>query len=261
MSSVIGQRQDPSRLSLPQPRKSASAALDWSVEEASLALPLIGWPGCEARELELDALAREIYQDTHPVKDRRAALIEALIARGIVPDEWSQRVFRGCPKSAGRSKHLSIADPALIHHTAVSTLSTDLPRMLAAESIARVLFPTQQLLWAGATRVDVATFVKLSQRRAQRVAYVRAHGVCRWLRCSVRLCDLDSFQCYADAPQFVARLKLKYPEWAPLFALGVFPWECAYDKASRVVLMCPETARGVQLWWVSRRHPMDFQPR
>lgn len=245
----------------PKPRKPVSTALDWTVDGASLALPVAGWSGCDAREIELEALTSEIQQEAHSVKDRRAALIEALIARGIVPVEWSRRVFNGRPQSAENSTCMSITDPPLIHHSAVSTLSTDLPRMVAAESIARSLFPTQQLLWAGATRVDVATFVELSQRRAPRVAYVRAHGVCRWLRNSVQLCDLDSYQCYSDAPQFLCRLKLLHPEWAPLLSLGVFPWVCAYGKSSRVVLMCPETAQGVQLWWVSRRHPIDFQPR
>jgi hypothetical protein len=230
------------RIRIPR-RTYASSQPEWNTDDETVHAVPTTWFVDTERMHAIQALATLTRSEVRGTKKQSLTFIEAAIARDYLVPGWDERVFSGLPKTPD-----TVTLP-LIHTSAVVPLAQDPARMLAAESIARSIFPRRHMIWTAASYVHISSFIDATtrNRRAPRVMRTHVHGAVRWQRESVEMRGGHNLLCYWNAQSFWDRLRSLHPEWEPLLSLGVFPWMYTYYDGYKVALMCPETPKGIEL--------------
>lgn len=197
---------------------------------------LPAWPQNPA----VSQLQREVCDDAGAVarpKVLEAQVREALVARGFIPAEWLERIYKVSPASScvGRIR---------MRHTALLTLAHDPQRATQAERIAlEVLAPLDApIVWVACSSDLYMHLVNSAGVVAPLIAWNL------WSGDHGTLAMIQRPEIYAatDADSLCYLYKEANPTWAPLFDLGVMPWPVEFRGRRVVALVCPRGAKPLR---------------
>jgi hypothetical protein len=198
-------------------------------------------------------LVREITTDVPTTRGKVALEVcEALVARGLAPEEWLDRLYPDShPSQPPGSERIRI------HPDAFPTLAQDPQRMLAVEALvkARVGAWDVPIIWAAPPCIEVFRTRSITQTEPDdgggpwlAVRNVAAPGLTTVFWSSLPqasyIHDPKSLAWVGrDARKFLKYYREAFQELAPVFDSGVMPWICA-QGILRVVLVCPHPMVG-----------------
>ena len=207
------------------------------------------WPCNRAISAELCAIRETVRADRLHWKVRDAAMRESLVARGVMPAEWLSRAFKGRLPSFKNTDEFA---PSFIQHDAMYVLMHDPARVLAAEAIARAIFAPlkPRFIWTTAQSVRltvnyVYTVPPLATTAPKSTVVPMAQGVTGTPAVARLIQDVVSW----DVSSYLQFYQSDHHAYAPLRALGVFPWVIAHPEHPIVSLQCAFNFERVVVQW------------
>lgn len=195
-------------------------------------LELPEWP----QHSGVDAVIAE-HQRGARAAQVQAEIRETLVARGVIPASWLERIYKYSSKQ-------SIAGRSRFQHAAVMVLARDAARACAADALAASLFgpPEYSVIWTTASHIR---FIRSGYYRGSQASIgISVEGL--WRTPNLVFLRMPPLVRASTLRGFLKAYELAYPAWMPLLDLGVMPWLLERGNHKFCALVCNDTPPQVQ---------------